>query len=364
MAEYNKYTTYEPETVHSLHVVSFHTGDPFSNTQSEARFSHYTITAIPSNVYDGGNQRDYSFNEAKLNTSGVRSIHKLKMDLSKSVSGSTLWFKGKVSNLESAGFNGFVLVFIVENGLVDPNYPTVTWNFVFRDYCLNKTLRLAGSSTDFSNGSWILPSGVIASNIQVVAAVYDADARDPVHGWPYTVQSVCDVCGRATDDVGITTLTTAKTLVGQGLSLNLSSQVANYGAHAETFSIVAYANTAVIQTQTIAVQNGSCSNVTFTWSTTGFAKGTYTISAYAWPVPGETDTTDNTCIDGFVKVTIPGDVDGNSRVDMSDVVFLLDGFGSKPGKPNWDPDLDVDNSGLVDMGDIVIALDHFGQHCP
>jgi len=31
--------------------------------------------------------------------------------------------------------------------------------------------------------------------------------------------------------------------------------------------------------------------------------GEYTISAYAWPVPGETDTADNTLVNGSISVT-------------------------------------------------------------
>jgi len=34
----------------------------------------------------------------------------------------------------------------------------------------------------------------------------------------------------------------------------------------------------------------------FTWNTTSFAKGNYTIDAYAPPVPNEMDTTDNTSL--------------------------------------------------------------------
>jgi len=120
----------------------------------------------------------------------------LEMSLSKSIVGSTLSFSGSIKNLESHSFNGFMLVFITENQLTDPTYG-VTWNFVFRDYGLNKTLSLAGLSTDTFSGSWSIPIGVNSANIQVVAAVYDTDTRNPTYGWPYAAQSVCDVCGHA-----------------------------------------------------------------------------------------------------------------------------------------------------------------------
>ena len=120
----------------------------------------------------------------------------LEMSLSKSIEGSTLSFSGSVTNLESNSFSGFMLVFVTENQLVDATYG-ITWNFVFRDYGLNKTLSLAGLATDTFSGTWSIPSGVNTDNIQVIAAVYDIDARDPTYERPYAVQSVCDVCGHS-----------------------------------------------------------------------------------------------------------------------------------------------------------------------
>ena len=41
------------------------------------------------------------------------------------------------------------------------------------------------------------------------------------------------------------------------------------------------------------------------WNTTNFSIGNYNISAYAWPVPGETNTTDNLYVDGIVQIVPP-----------------------------------------------------------
>jgi len=37
--------------------------------------------------------------------------------------------------------------------------------------------------------------------------------------------------------------------------------------------------------------------------------------AYAWPVPGETDTADNTFTDGTVHVGLIGDVNGDEKLE-------------------------------------------------
>jgi hypothetical protein len=65
-----------------------------------------------------------------------------------------------------------------------------------------------------------------------------------------------------------------------------------------------------------------------------------------------------------VVFALIGDVDGDGKVDMGDIVALCDTFGSTPVNPNWNPNCDLDHDGSITMGDIVIGLDHFGQHYP
>jgi hypothetical protein len=93
--------------------------------------------------------------------------------------------------------------------------------------------------------------------------------------------------------------------------------------YTETFTVTAYANTTVIATQTITLANRNSTTITFTWNTTGFAKGNYTISAYAIPVTGETDIINNNCTDGSVLITKVGDL--GSRVGSTNKFFVCDG---------------------------------------
>lgn len=59
---------------------------------------------------------------------------------------------------------------------------------------------------------------------------------------------------------------------------------------------------------------------------------------------------------------IPGDLDSNGKVDMGDIVIVLNAFGSYPGKPNWNPMADTDSDGKVTMGDVTTVVSNFGRH--
>jgi hypothetical protein len=177
-------------------------------------------------------------------------------------------------------------------------------------------------------------------------------------------------------DIAVNNIKPSKNSTGQATNTYLNLTVTNQGDFTETFNLTLYVDTTAIQTENITLQGRNSAIIVFLWNTTGFALGNYTISAYAWPVLNETSTADNNVTDGWILVTIPGDVDGNFKVDMGDISVLCDGFGSTIGadgnywhKPTCilcphSPNFDIDWNGRLDMGDIVTALDHFGQRYP
>jgi len=161
-------------------------------------------------------------------------------------------------------------------------------------------------------------------------------------------------------DVAVTNVTPSKTVVGQGYSMNVNVTVANQGDYTETFNVTLYANTTEIETREITLESGASTTLTFTWNTTGFAKGNYTIWTYATPVPGEADTADNTFTDGWVYVGIPGDINADGIVDIFDAVLLAAAAGSFPGSPNWNSNADINDDGIVEIFDAVILAAHAG----
>jgi peptide/nickel transport system substrate-binding protein len=144
-----------------------------------------------------------------------------------------------------------------------------------------------------------------------------------VDGWDYNMFLQCYGAPPFKFDVAVTSVTLSKTVVGQGYSLNINVTAANQGGHTETFNVTVYANTTTIETREVTLTSENSTTITFTWNTTGFARGNYTIGAVADTVPGETDTADNNCPGGWILITKVGDL-GSAPDDLL-TFFACDG---------------------------------------
>jgi hypothetical protein len=144
---------------------------------------------------------------------------------------------------------------------------------------------------------------------------------------------------------------------------NVSVTVKNIGQETETFNVSLYDASNLIGTQETALISGGSGTLTFTWDTSTLNLGNYTLTASIPPLPFDTHTADKN-VSISVAISIPGDVLGEGKVDMGDVVAILRAFGSSIGMPNYNPNCDLEDIGRIDMGDVVIALRDFGQHYP
>ncbi len=190
----------------------------------------------------------------------------------------------------------------------------------------------------------------------------------------YWVKQVVKLEIRYRDDVAITDVTPLKTLVGQNFSCHVNVTVENQGGYAETFNVTLYANSTVAaEAQNLSLANGMSTIIKFVWNTTGLTKGNYTLSAYVGSVPGETDTVDNTFVDGVVLVGVPCDVTSATEsvpdgiCNMRDIGYVASRFGTTPSSPNWNANCDVTGptarlpDDVVNMRDVGEACAHFGQ---
>jgi len=166
-------------------------------------------------------------------------------------------------------------------------------------------------------------------------------------------------------DIAVTQILLSKTVVGQGISLNADVTAANLGEYAEAFDLSLFADATEIGNITVTnLANGTSTLIFLVWNTTGCAYGNYTISATTAPVPGETDIGNSTFTGDTVSVTILGDINGDFKVNLTDLVLLANAYGSQPGQAKWNPNADINGNGVVDLSDLVLLANHYGQHYP
>ena len=166
-------------------------------------------------------------------------------------------------------------------------------------------------------------------------------------------------------DIGILAVVTSRTIVWEGLTVNVNITIGNYGSTTEIFSVTVHANTTVIHTfADVTLTKGSLTTLAFTWDTIGHAKGTYFTSVHALPVPEETEVTDNSLEGGLVVIAMPYDLNGDGKVDLKEIFQVAKAYGSCPGRPNWDPNADVDNDLKVDLKDYYTICKHYGTSYP
>jgi hypothetical protein len=63
-------------------------------------------------------------------------------------------------------------------------------------------------------------------------------------------------------------------------------------------------------------------------------------------------------------ITFVGDVNGDGKVDITDLAMASAAFGSYPGHPRWDPRADVSKDNRIDILDIARVSANFGKTSP
>jgi len=107
-----------------------------------------------------------------------------------------------------------------------------------------------------------------------------------------------------TRDIAIKKITPESALAYSGTRLNVDVLVKNEGNIAESFNVILYSDSNVIDVLYIAnLAVGTEQTLTFQWNLTNLQQGNYTLTAYAPPVQGETDVEDNTATYGPIRVT-------------------------------------------------------------
>jgi serine protease AprX len=165
-------------------------------------------------------------------------------------------------------------------------------------------------------------------------------------------------------DVAIIQLVSPKSIVS-GYD-DLAVTTANQGNSPETFKVTVYANTTSIASQNVTLTSGTRTTITITWNAISFAKGNYSLSAYASPVPNETNMADNNLTGGWVLVVMVGDVTGpnglpDGRCDVRDVSLVASLYGVSYSNPKYNPTCDIVYDGKIDVRDLSLVAANYGR---
>ncbi|UCE95830.1 MAG: hypothetical protein JSV51_09040 [Candidatus Bathyarchaeota archaeon] len=167
-------------------------------------------------------------------------------------------------------------------------------------------------------------------------------------------------------DLSIIDVQVSKTIVGQGQFMNVTITVKNLGNTTETFDISLFANDVIMATNEFSIEAGLTELVELAWNTTILEKGNYTIKAYIPQVPSEVNLSNNILVDGWVFVTIFGDINGDTIVDITDITMTIAAFGKTSSSQGWFAsewyaNCDVNDDGKIDITDITLVISHFGS---
>jgi len=58
---------------------------------------------------------------------------------------------------------------------------------------------------------------------------------------------------------------------------------------------------------------------------------------------------------------LKGDVNGDGKTNLTDLVLIQKAFGSRPGDPNWNPNADLNGDKVVNNSDLIICSGDFGK---
>jgi parallel beta-helix repeat protein len=214
------------------------------------------------------------------------------------------------------------------------------------------------NGSDFFNGPFQNETG--SDEIGDSQYVIDADNQDR---YPLMNLLALGLC-----DLAVLSVMPSDAEVYAGQSVNIAVVVKNEGDTAKSFSVIC---TYVLEGVEYTIGTQYVTNlapeaqtvITFTWTATDIT--THILQAEVPLMAGETDPLDNSNTSPVVvKVKIIGDVNGDNRVDIQDLVLFVKAFGSYPTHPRWNPEADFNDDNKTNIADLVLLMMNFGEHHP
>lgn len=153
--------------------------------------------------------------------------------------------------------------------------------------------------------------------------------------------------------------------VYQGWKINITVVVQNQGPIPIGFELDTYYDTNIIGTQSISsLPSFTNATLVFNWDTTTAPYcHNYTISARVSLAPGQTNSVNSTFVDGKVKVRILGDVNGDGKVNVLDLISVSIAFQTHPGDKNYNFYADLNRDKNINVLDMILVATHLGLSC-
>lgn len=146
-----------------------------------------------------------------------------------------------------------------------------------------------------------IPEWASTGNATVSACAYTAPAS--LSGVPY-----CPEVSRhfliVYHDIAVLSVETSPIVVYKGEPVNIDVIVKNEGREIESFNISVYYNETnlIDEAYVTSLQPNADLTSSFVWDTNNVTEGFYQITAYAEPIPGEIDISNNIYVDGVVEI--------------------------------------------------------------
>jgi hypothetical protein len=162
-------------------------------------------------------------------------------------------------------------------------------------------------------------------------------------------------------DVDVTAVTPAATVAYTGYPRNITVTVKNLVTVPYNVNVtIAYNSTVFGYKVLTAFASGASTTFDFKWINTGLVKSDYLITVKAILINTPSDV--STKSGGIVRLTIPGDINGDRFVTSTDLSLLLGAYGKSKGQAGYTVAIDINGDGFITSTDLSLLLGNYGKH--
>lgn len=165
---------------------------------------------------------------------------------------------------------------------------------------------------------------------------------------------------QAVHDVAVTAINPYRTVIGKDSLTSTKVTIADKGDVTETFNVTLYCGTSQVGTQTVTLSSKQSVILSFPWTTPN-AIGNFTLRAEDSQVLGQNNTQDSIMTFNLIRISIPGDLSGDGKVNILDITAAAAAYGTKLGDSKWNANADMNEDGTVNILDLTAIAKEYGK---